>query len=210
MQLFFVEGNIGTGKSTFLGMIEKHFGDRAQVIYEPVDVWTSFIDESTGQNILHYFYSDQIKYAYTFQNIALLSRLERLKSIDTTKEFVFIERSIWSDKRVFAENCHESGFMNNIEFKLYNSWFKWIEESVESLVKDKKFIYLVSSVQTCDDRIHIRNRPEEHSISKEYLFLLEKKHESWLKEVPDCIRLDSRVNFTEDFQFLQMVKSIIQ
>jgi deoxyadenosine/deoxycytidine kinase len=209
MQLFFVEGNIGTGKSTFLKMVEKHFGARAQVIYEPVDVWTSFIDESTGKNILHYFYENQCKYAYTFQNIALLSRLERLKSIDTSKDFVFIERSIWSDKRVFAENCFESGFMNNLEFKLYKSWFKWIEESVEHLVKEKKFIYLVSPVETCDARIHVRNRPEENSISRDYLTLLERKHEAWLSGNPECIRLDSRINFKDDVQFLEMIKPII-
>lgn len=210
MKLFFVEGNIGTGKSTFLSMIEKHYGDRAQVIYEPVDVWTSFTDEDTGENILHYFYKDQMKYAYTFQNIALLSRLERIKAIDTSKEFVFVERSIWSDKNVFAANCHESGFMNNLEYKLYNNWFKWIEETVHETVKDRKFIYLVSPVDVCDGRIHQRNRPEETGISRNYLALLEKKHEMWLGNCnAPVIRINSVVNYTEDAIFKDIIKAII-
>ena len=53
-KIIFVEGNIGTGKSTFLKMIEKCYNDKYQVIYEPVDLWTNFKD-SKGKNILKYF-----------------------------------------------------------------------------------------------------------------------------------------------------------
>ena len=64
--VYFVEGNIGTGKSTFLKMIEKCYPDDCQVIYEPLDTWTSFKDKE-GVNILGHFYKDPKRYAYTFQ-----------------------------------------------------------------------------------------------------------------------------------------------
>jgi len=43
-QVIFVEGNIGSGKSKLLSQIETYYGDECQVIYEPVDTWTSLKD----------------------------------------------------------------------------------------------------------------------------------------------------------------------
>ena len=75
MPIYFIEGNIGTGKSTFLSMIETLFPEN-QVIYEPIDIWSSFTDEY-GNSILDYFYKDQKRYAYTFQSLAFISRIEK-------------------------------------------------------------------------------------------------------------------------------------
>ena len=61
-------------------MIEKHYGDKYQVIYEPLDLWIDFKDKK-GKNILEYFYEDPKRYSYTFQNIAFISRVENLKKI---------------------------------------------------------------------------------------------------------------------------------
>jgi hypothetical protein len=44
-----VEGNIGAGKSTFLRLLNKHFGEDAiEVMQEPVHRWT----DCRGQNML--------------------------------------------------------------------------------------------------------------------------------------------------------------
>lgn len=197
MQIFFVEGNIGTGKSTFLSVIEKNFSDVAQVIYEPVDVWTSFTDNE-NRNILDYFYSDPKRYAYMFQNLAIISRIERVKMIDRTKQFVFIERSIWSDKFVFALQCHENNVLSDIEFKIYSRSFDWMEESITNAVQGKKFIYLDSNPEICYKRIHTRGRPEEQTISMEYLKQLDAKHKEWFSKVPqnDIIIVEDNFNIS--------------
>lgn len=179
MQLFFVEGNIGTGKSTFLKMIETYYGDRAQVIYEPVDVWTSFID-SEGKNILEYFYKDPKRFAYTFQNLAFISRVETLKTIDKTKEFVFIERSIWSDKFVFAENCFQTKMMTELEYKLYLRWFDWMESEILKDLPKFKHIYLQCSPDVSLDRLRLRNRLEELTVDLAYISQIHQRHNNWL------------------------------
>jgi uridine kinase len=56
--IFFVEGNIGSGKSTFLKNIQSHFSNdqqtglfkTSQFLQEPVDIWKNTID-SNGENI---------------------------------------------------------------------------------------------------------------------------------------------------------------
>lgn len=177
-KIYFVEGNIGTGKSTFLNMIESLHNEKYQVIYEPVDVWTNFKDTS-GKNILQYFYEDPKRFAYTFQNTAFVSRVEKLREIDKTKEAVFIERSIWSDKNVFAKNCFESGMMSEIEYMLYLKWFEWLEENLK-FEGTPEFVYLRCSPETSFERMKKRNRSEEIGVSLEYLSQIHQKHEDWL------------------------------
>ena len=51
--IIFVEGNIGSGKTTFLSLLEKKY-PIGSVIYEPLEKWTELSD-SQGKNILQYF-----------------------------------------------------------------------------------------------------------------------------------------------------------
>ena len=84
-KIIFVEGNIGTGKTTFLNLVQEHV-DNVQCILEPVDKWTGLSD-SSGKNILHYFYENMEKYTYSFQSYAFLSRVMLLDLIDYSKEY---------------------------------------------------------------------------------------------------------------------------
>jgi len=177
-QVIFVEGNIGSGKSKFLSQIETYYGDECQVIYEPVDTWTSLKDER-GVNVLDHFYKDPHKYAYTFQNIAFMSKIKKLDEIDYSKKYVFVERSIWSDKYIFATNCYLSKLMNEIEYQVYNIWFNWIEK-VCSKPETVRFIYLRCSPETSLTRINKRGRVEETSIPLEYLRQIHDRHEEWI------------------------------
>lgn len=58
---FLVEGNIGSGKSTFLAKLH-NLKLPVVTIPEPVDVWTSY----EGHNYLQYFYDNPRKWGFTF------------------------------------------------------------------------------------------------------------------------------------------------
>ena len=207
-KIIFVEGNIGTGKSTFLKMIEKCYNDKYQVIYEPVDLWTNFKD-SKGKNILKYFYEDTKRYAYTFQHIAFISRVQKLDEIDQTKEIVFIERSIYSDRHIFAQNCFEQGMISDIEYQLYLTWFDWLEKKMK--LDKHEFLYLKCSPETSFSRMRSRKRNEENNVSFDYILQIHEKHQEWIKNecmqttvttlnVEQDITIES--NFKEMFQFV--------
>ena len=67
MKNIYVEGNIGTGKTTFLKYLEQHLpSDKYNFIYEPVDEWMRTTDDS-GKSILEHFYEDQSKWSYCFR-----------------------------------------------------------------------------------------------------------------------------------------------
>ena len=65
---FFLEGNIGSGKSTFIEFLQTYIQEEkldADVLLEPVEEWESTQD-SSGKNILQHYYQDQVKYGFAF------------------------------------------------------------------------------------------------------------------------------------------------
>ena len=200
MHIFFVEGNNGTGKSTLLSCIQKHYPQH-QVIYEPVDMWTELVD-SSGTNILDYFYRDMKRYAYTFQNLAFISRIEKLNEIDYSRDFVFIERSVWSDCNVFAQNCYEEGTLTEIEYKLYKRWFEWATNNIK-INGTYSHVYLRCSPEISADRMKNRGRKEESAVSLDYLRQIHNKHEKWLMTDPNTSIVDATVNYIEDEEYLK-------
>ena len=73
-KIIIIEGNIGTGKTTFLKMLEKY---GCEVIYEPVKVWQSTCNDD-GKNLLETFYSDMKRWAYSMQSFAFKTRLHAM------------------------------------------------------------------------------------------------------------------------------------
>ncbi len=171
---FVVEGNIGSGKSTFLKVINTFLN--AQVVYEPHTKWQNV----AGENLLERFYADTGRWAYTFQTYAFITRiLERERAaLSNMHPFQILERSVFSDRYCFAQNCFELGLMTALEWKLYQEWFAWLVD--QYMVKPSGFIYLQTDPKICYKRLLKRNRPEELSVTLEYLQQLHDKHEKWL------------------------------
>ena len=184
--MFFIEGNVGTGKSTFLQKLKEVGLD---VIFEPVDIWTS-IKNDNGKTLLEEFYNDQKRYAYTFQSIAFRTRVQ---NIENSKVNTVIERSIFTDRNVFAKTCYENGMMNEIEWNDYTSWFDWLATSFN--INPKGYIYLRASPDISYDRIKKRSRSGEETIPFDYLNELHNKHENWLLDEPNVLILDVNEGF---------------
>ncbi len=215
--IFILEGNIGAGKSTFLKIIRSKLN--LSVIQEPANKWQSM--EGSG-NLLNLFYQDIKRWALTFQMYAFVNRyqtvMEHLKN--SSAPFHVLERSVFCDRFCFAQNCHEMGFMTDLEWKIYTDTFSWLVENFTQ--PPAGFIYLRATPQTCYERIHKRNREEEKSIQISYLELLHKKHEAWLiykkvlpaflKDIPvltlDCDH-DFEKNFAIQDEYLQKVSIFI-
>jgi len=169
-----LDGNIGAGKSTLLEEIGKRLS--IHVVNEPVAQWTSLKYE--GKNLLELFYQDKKRWAYTFQNCAILSRLKNIKdAVDAGHKTIITERSILTDKYVFADMLQSTGDMNSLEWQLYESWFQIFgkEYPVNGI------IYISTSSATSKDRIINRNRSGEENIDMEYLNALDIQHKKWIE-----------------------------
>jgi len=192
-----VEGNIGAGKSTFLKVLNKYFGeDNIEVLPEPVDRWVN----CRGQNLLETFYRDPARYAYTFQSFAFVTRLMQQQK-PQKKPIRILERSAYSD-RCFAENAYKSGLMNEVEWAAYLEWWSFFAHSMPGAPNG--IIYLWTTPEICHERMSIRNRNEEKGVPIEYLQQLHDQHEKWLPETSNsdaCGKLPvARINASTDFE----------
>jgi len=174
-----VEGNIGTGKSTFLKILEKHWGnDNIEYSQEPVDKWTQYIEPTENENILSKFYKDKKRWGYTFQTVTFKTRVARILEARKTNNHIISERCILTDKLVFAQSLHDSGDMSEMEWHIYNEWHSWLLESFN--MKPDYIIYLRAKPEISFERLQKRNRREESSVLKDYISRIHTYHNEWL------------------------------
>jgi len=180
MLLISVEGNIGAGKSTFLERLQHEWPD-VTVIMEPVGTWMS-VKDSSGKSLLDYFYEDKKRWSYTFQTCAFLTRMMDTENVlssvktDGTQMVIITERSVLTDRYVFADMLRKDGAMNELEYNLYCRWF----DRYASGIPVGGIIHLETDPSTSLTRIGVRGRGAETGIALEYLEALESQHQSWL------------------------------
>ena len=169
-KIIFVEGNIGAGKTTFLKNINIPQLN-IQKIFEPVSEWIQ-------SGMLDKFYRDPDKYAYEFQLYCLKTRFDLFKKIDTTVDYVFIERSPMCDKFVFAGVCLENKPEQLQQYHdIWNEYMNTIYTTEYNY--DFHFLYINDTAENCHKHICDRARQEETNISLDYLQKLEERHNTW-------------------------------
>lgn len=187
-----IEGNIGSGKSTLLANLRTYYENNADVIFlkEPVDEWEKIKDEN-GTTILEKFYGDQDKYSFPFQMMAYVSRLkvlrDALKGIDRTQNrriVIITERSLYTDKMVFAKMLFDSQKIELINYKIYLNWFDTFSEEFPV----NKVVYVKTDPEICHSRIMKRSREGESNIPLEYLENCNNYHNNMLNvNLDDCV-----------------------
>lgn len=199
-----IDGNIGSGKTTLLDKLRNHYKDNKRVLFlkEPVDEWSQIKDKN-GDTILKKFYSNQEKYSFPFQMMAYISRLKILR--DTLRQIeeneqneqivIFTERSLHTDKNVFAKMLYEDGKIEDVCYQIYLNWF-------DEFSKDfpiEYTIYVNTDPQNCYNRIHKRAREGEEIIPLEYLKCCHNYHEKFLDEFNTIkLELDGNVDIFDN------------
>jgi deoxyadenosine/deoxycytidine kinase len=207
-----VEGNIGVGKTTFLDNIKlcDQINKTSTVVSEPVDIWLN-INDDDGENILGKFYKDKRRWSYTFQNFSYITKMTTLVDAirNSGKEIIFLDRSIGTDKYVFAKMLRDDRMLGSLEFTMYNLWSNFYDKYIAKNNK-KNIIYLRCDPIVAFDRIQIRGRKEEKDIPMDYLNSLHKYHERWIeKEIKfkksNVLILDWNENMNEE-QIKEQIK----
>ena len=194
-----IEGNIGSGKSTFIKNLKqyaktdsKHIHYDIKYIQEPVDEWNN-IKDSGGESILQKFYSNQEEYAFSFQIMAYITRLRKLiQAVELHPNDIFIcERSLETDKYVFAKMLYDNKKIREIDWTIYNYWFNTFLEKYQTDL----IMYIQTSPEICHKRIDLRNRKGEENIPLDYLQMCHSYHEKWLETSNvKILTLDGAIN----------------
>jgi len=207
-----IEGNIGSGKSTLLENLRKYYSDNSNVIFlrEPVDDWEKIKDKD-GNTMLKKFYSDQEKYSFAFQMMAYISRLKILRDTvkyilnkqDNQQDIIITERSLYTDKHVFAKMLHDQGNIEDVCYQIYLSWF---DEFANDFPINYS-IYVNTDPKNCYNRIHKRARDGEEVIPLNYLQDCHNYHEEFLNEKTGIktqkLVLDGNVDIYENEKIIE-------
>jgi deoxyadenosine/deoxycytidine kinase len=219
-----IEGNIGSGKSTLLANLREHYKNNDNVIFlkEPVDEWAK-IKDINGTTILEKFYADQEKYSFSFQMMAYVSRIKVLRDTlkDKTigqekKQYIIItERSLYTDKMVFAKMLYDSGKIEDVNYQIYLNWF----DTFSGEFPVHKVIYVKAAPEKCYARIAKRSREGEENIPLEYLRACSLYHDNMLdKTIESCVcdeqlildgNIDIYENKTQVDEWIQEIEQYI-
>ncbi len=208
-----VEGNIGSGKSTILKTLKKHFTDNKNIIFlqEPVDQWENIKDDDNNTMLMK-FYGNPKEYSFAFQMMAYISRLSLLKNaIENNPDAIIItERCLNTDRHVFAKMLYDDNMMETVEYKIYLTWF----DHFFNQDKIQKLIYLKTQPDICLKRVNKRMREGESKLSLEYLEKCHKYHQEMINNSHcDILQINSNIDTETDkdveYKWISMIESFI-
>ncbi|ELK33049.1 Deoxyguanosine kinase, mitochondrial [Myotis davidii] len=155
-----IEGNIAVGKSSFVKLLTKRYPEW-HVATEPVASWQNvqaagpqkaFSTLNPG-NLLDLMYREPARWSYTFQTFSFMSRLKIQlepfpeKVLQAKKGVQIFERSVYSDRYIFAKNLFENGSLNDMEWHIYQDWHSFLLQEFASQLQLHGFIYLQATPQ---------------------------------------------------------------
>ena len=200
-----IEGNIGSGKSTFVQNLKDNIAPecddgsplRVCFLQEPVDEWNQ-IRDSTGKTILECYYEDQQAYAFTFQMMAYITRLNRIKeALAGNYDVIIMERSLQTDRLVFAQMLKDEAKISEIEFAVYTKWF----DSFQTEIPHCHTVYLRTTPEIALERVQRRAR-EGEDIPLDYLAQCHSYHERWLGNGTAALVLDATQDMRTSGRFM--------
>lgn len=204
-----IDGNIGCGKSTIIENLKKlYLNNNIIFLEEPLDEWNKIKDNT--KTILEKYYENIEKYAFCFQMMTFITRYIIIKDIidKNPNAIIVTERSLYTDKYIFAKMLYETNKLDNIEYQVYNKWFNQFINTLPP----HKYIYISSDPINCLSKIKHRNRKGESNIDIEYLELCKKFHDEMFKKIyPDMIIYNDKYNLNsiEYNYMLDQIKTFI-
>ncbi|XP_050466366.1 deoxynucleoside kinase-like isoform X1 [Cataglyphis hispanica] len=165
-----VEGNIGSGKTTFLSHFKKF--DNVIVFEEPVELWR----DVSGTNLLELMYRDPSRYAFLFQSYVQLTMLQ-LHTCKIPSPYKIMERSVYSTM-CFIENLKRRNVLHKSEVTVLEDWYDWCLKNAN--IETDLIVYLRTTPEIVYNRMKQRGRKEENAVSLEYLNQVHQIHDDWL------------------------------
>jgi deoxyadenosine/deoxycytidine kinase len=188
-----IAGNIGSGKTTLTDKLCKEFG------------WKSHFESVDDNPYLSDFYQDMNRWSFALQVYFLSHRFNVHREILQSHVDSVQDRSIYEDAHIFARALYEQKKMDERDYKNYLNLFKIM---MKDLATPTLVVYLQRSVPKLVERIKLRGRDYEKSISVEYLTQLNTYYEEWFHSYNSSAKIlinTDNLDFVtneEDFKYI--------
>jgi len=197
-----VEGNIASGKSSFLRNFENLVQDKQFcTVYEPLSEW-----EKSG--ILEQLYTNPKQYTSLFNTNALFTQIKQYNKYMNCNKVVLIERSLQSTRKVFIENLkNKKEFL--LDYNILKSNYETLEQNIDATnFACNLWIYLKTSPEIAYKRCIMRNRKEEKDIDLNYLKELHLLYENWFNNftpLAPVIILNANNDMSTNYEFVRNI-----
>lgn len=181
-----VSGNIGTGKSTLVSFLTRHFPIKP--LFEP----------NEENPYLKDFYADMPRWAFHSQVFFLIRKFHLHQEMSQSPEPMILDRTIYEDAEIFATNLARMGTMTKREFKTYMDLYRTL---VELLRPPDLMVYLRCSLSSIRKRIVVRGRSEESQVPEGYLRRLNRLYDNWFSKYdrsPTVVLRTDRIDYVSD------------
>lgn len=160
-----VAGNIGVGKST----VTQRLADSLEL--QP------YFERSEDNPFLERFYQDMPRWGFHSQLLYFTQGLTEHREILAHNQGAIQDRSIYEHFHVFARELGEQGILDGDEF----ATLERLCLAVEDILKPPDLLlYLTAPVEILLERINLRGRGMETTITPEYLQSLDRQYERFL------------------------------
>lgn len=189
-----VSGNIGSGKTTLVEKLSKHYG------------WVPLYESVDNNPYLRDFYDDMKRWAFHLQIFFLNSRFNQVRQIRQSDKTIIQDRTIYEDAYIFASNLHASGFINDRDYQSYLDLF---HSMINFVQPPDLLIYLKADIPKLVQQIQKRDRDFEYNIKLEYLKNLNTHYEKWTAEYAHGKILTIDINKTDFVSNVEDFSSIV-
>ena len=167
-KIIVVAGNIGAGKTTLVSRLSEALN------------WQASYEKVEDNAYLPDFYADMKRWSFHLQVYFLLHRFREYKRIMGLNQWALQDRSLEEDLEIFSYVLNRQGKLTDRDFKTFREIF---EEMTSQLAPPALLIFLKGSVSTLLHRISLRNRDIEKNIDPDYMALLNRAYDRWIKKV---------------------------
>lgn len=195
MQFLVIEGNIGSGKTTFARKLASDL--KARLLLE------QFADNP----FLPKFYEDSERYSFPLELSFLADRYKQMKKELLNRDLFFplvVADYYFSKTEIFARNN-----LKPDEYHLFKQIFNMVSENIP---KPDLYVYLHAETTKLLENIKKRGRPYELEISSDYLENISEGYFSYLKGVksfPVLIIDVNNINFVEHESHYVLLKEVL-
>lgn len=159
----------------------KYSPNLCQVHREPVENWMNI----KGFDLLKVLYTESNRWTFTFEMMALLSRIRNHTNAINNRVINVYERSILSCFHVFIQHDLEQKYLNNAEYRILHDHFEYGLNKTIDLSKTM-ILYLDLSPQECFQRIIKRSRVSESTIDYSRLEQLKVHYDRFISNFQSC------------------------
>lgn len=190
-----VEGNIGSGKTSFVQMIQKEYA--CEVILE----------EFQDNPFLPYFYEDKERYAFSVELFFMTERYKQLQrqllnqglfQQFTIADYYFVKSVLFAKNNLIEE-----------EYRLFQKMWNVLNAPFP---KPDILIYFHRDVSILEKFIHLRGRPYEKMIETSYLKQIQDTYFHYFKNIltfPVVILDLNEIDFVNDAKSYTAIKHIM-